>query len=328
MDPIATHSALVPLVQNLRSVIVGKDEAIHLALTALLARGHLLIEDVPGLGKTMLARALAQSLGVPFKRVQCTPDLLPADITGVSVYRQDQGQFDFVPGPVFSPVLLADEINRATPRTQSSLLEAMEERQVSVEGVSRPLPEPFFVMATQNPVELTGTFPLPEAQLDRFLLRLHMGYPGSDHEVAILEAQQAGHPLEQLEPVLDLSEIQRLQQEVQSVTIRRGILRYIVELSEASRNHSSVRLGISPRGSLALMQAARAYTYLSGDEFVTPDTVKLLAPAVLTHRLVLDPRKEYAGNSAAEIVQELLEQTTVPLEPESKVDDESLAPKA
>lgn len=314
-DADSTSALLIALFKNIKRVIVGKDETLRLALTTFLARGHLLLEDAPGLGKTILARALAQSVDATFKRIQCTPDLLPADVTGVSVYRPAEAKFDFIAGPVFTQVLLADEINRATPRTQSSLLEAMEERQVSVEGRTLELPRPFFVIATQNPVELTGTFPLPEAQLDRFLMRVHMGYPAPQDEISILRAQLQEHPLEGLQPVLTAQDVEFLQQQARAVEIGGAVLKYVVDVTQATRTHPAVRLGVSPRGSLSLMQAARAYAFLSGDSYVSPDTVKKVAPHVLAHRLMLDPRKEHAGVSQISVIRDVLSQTNVPASP-------------
>lgn len=313
--------AVSRLFENVRQVIMGKDEAVRMSIVALLARGHLLVEDVPGLGKTMLARAIAQSLDVTFKRIQCTPDLMPTDVTGVSVYRQNLGTFEFIPGPVFSQVLLADEINRATPRTQSSLLEAMEERQVTVEGDARALLEPFFVVATQNPVELTGTFPLPEAQLDRFLMQLRLGYPDATHEVEILQAQLTDHPVESLQPVLSVTELTEMQKAVREIAIVPELLRYIVDLSCASRNHADLELGISPRGSLALMRASQALAFVENEAYVTPDHVKTVAPYVLAHRLILRTQRRAAGDSAASLVDHLLESVAIPTLPASS--DES-----
>ncbi|MEM7164148.1 MAG: MoxR family ATPase [Planctomycetota bacterium] len=320
--------AVSRLYENIRQVIIGKDEIVRMSITALLARGHLLIEDVPGLGKTMLARAIAQSLAASFKRIQCTPDLMPTDVTGVSVYRQQQGSFDFVPGPVFAQVLLADEINRATPRTQSSLLEAMEERQVTVEGDARALPEPFFVVATQNPIELTGTFPLPEAQVDRFLMQLRLGYPDADQEVEILTAQLTQHPVDSLQPVLAVEELRSMQQEVRDVTVVPEVLRYIVDLSAASRRHSDVELGISPRGSLALMRSAQALAFVDGAPYVTPDHVKAVAPAVLGHRLVLRTQRRAAGDLATGVIDQLLDSVAVPTLPQEEGAGEAHAAEA
>ena len=309
------QSTLESLYHNVRSVIVGKDEVVRMALTALIARGHVLIEDAPGLGKTMLARAIAQSLDSSFKRIQFTPDLLPSDVTGVSVYHPEKQQFEFHPGPVFTQVLLADEINRTSPRTQSALLEAMEERQVTVDGNTYALTEPFFVLATQNPIELDGTYPLPEAQVDRFLMRLELGYPAADDEVRILQAQTSTHPIESLQPVVKVEEMRELQSSARAVSVSLEVQRYIVDLVSSTREHPDVRLGISPRGSLALMHAAQAHAFIQELNFVSPDAVKAVAPYVLAHRLMLDQHREYTGLSRQDIVSRLLQEIPVPTLP-------------
>jgi MoxR-like ATPase len=309
------HPALKLLHDNIKRVIVGKDDVIELAIVGVLARGHLLIEDPPGLGKTMLARSLAQSLHAIFRRIQFTPDLLPSDVTGVSVFHPTRQQFEFFPGPVFTNVLLADEINRTSPRTQSSLLEAMEERQVTVDGKSHPLPDPFMVIATQNPVELDGTYPLPEAQIDRFLLRLELGYPEAEEEISILAAQVREHPITHLRPVLELEELRRLQEQVREVRVAREVQAYIVALAAATRGLPEVRLGISPRGSLGLLHAAQAHAFLRGMSYVSPDSVKAVARHVLGHRLLLDPHREYTGLSRRSIVERILGETPVPVLP-------------
>ncbi len=309
------HPDLAPLFDNIRQVIVGKDDVIRSVLTALLARGHVLIEDAPGLGKTMLARALAQSLHCTFKRIQLTPDLLPTDVTGVSIYHPHHERFEFIPGPVFTQVLLADELNRTSPRTQSSLLEAMEEQQVTVEGKTMPLDELFFVMATQNPIELEGTFPLPEAQIDRFLMRIELGYPAPEEETEILARQVTSHPVDDLKPVMEAGDIVAIQDRVRQVHVAAEIRSYIVALAGSTRQHPDVRIGISPRGSLALMHAAQACAFLDGDSYVSPDVVKTVAPAVLCHRLLLDPHREYAGLSRTEIIERTIEVTPVPTLP-------------
>jgi MoxR-like ATPase len=294
---------------NVERVIVGKRETIELLLAALLCQGHVLVEDVPGTGKTMLARAVAVSLGGQFKRLQCTPDLLPNDITGVSVFNPQSAAFEFRPGPVFVNVLLADEINRATPRTQAALLEAMQERQVSVDGVTRPLPLPFLVLATQNPIEYEGTFPLPEAQLDRFLLRLALGYPERDDERQVLRAQRERHPIETIAPVANAGELPALTAAVGAVHVDATIEDYILALVGATRSHVDLALGASPRGSLALYRSAQAWASLRGRDYVLPDDVKRLAPLALAHRLIVRPESQLRGRTAATIVDEILETT-------------------
>jgi MoxR-like ATPase len=301
------------IVANVERVIIGKRREVELALVALLARGHILIEDVPGVGKTMLARALARSLGCTFKRIQFTPDLLPSDITGVSLYNPRTGAFEFRPGPVMAQVVLADEINRATPKTQSALLECMEERQVSVDGTTYPVPQPFLVLATQNPIEYEGTFPLPEAQLDRFLLRLRLGYPGPEDELAILAAQEQDHPIATLEPVIDAATLVDLQAMVaRTVYVDPRLRAYIVDLVQATRQHPEIRLGASPRGSLALFQASRARAFLDGRDYVLPDDIKALAEPVLAHRLVLQPSARQHRREAGTLIAEILERLPVP----------------
>jgi MoxR-like ATPase len=298
---------------NVRSVIFGKDEVILSALAALIARGHLLIEDAPGLGKTMLARAIAHSLHATFKRIQFTPDLLPSDVTGVTVFDPAHQKFEFFPGPIFGQVLLADEINRTSPRTQSSLLESMEERQVTVDGKTYPLPELFFVVATQNPIELEGTYPLPEAQLDRFLMRIELGYPAPEDERRILEEQVEEHPITRLEPVLEIEEVLDLQRRARKVHVGPEVH------ANATRRLPEARLGVSPRGGLALMRAAQAHSFLHGHRFVTPDAVKAVALQVLGHRIILDPQKEYSGVSRRSLIEKVLSETPVPTLPHDKV---------
>jgi MoxR-like ATPase len=294
-------------------VIVGSDEAVELLLVALLSDGHVLLQDVPGMGKTTLAKSLARSLGCSFRRIQCSPDLTPADIVGVSVYDQRSGAFAYHPGPIHAQVIIVDEINRATPRTQSSLLEAMEERQISVDGVTKPLPRPFLVLATQNPIELEGTFPLPEAQLDRFLLRVRMGYPDASEEDQILLRFEASNPLETLQPIIQAAELSRLAALLPSVHCEPAVRDYIVRIIRATRDHASVELGASPRASLALFRASRALAAVRGRDFVMPDDVKALATPVLSHRIMLTGQSRLRGRSAEPLVQEILETQPVPI---------------
>jgi MoxR-like ATPase len=297
---------------NVSGIVVGKARALELLMVALLAEGHVLIEDVPGLGKTLIAKALAQSIGGSFKRVQFTPDLLPADITGFNIYNQKTGQFHFQPGPVMTNVLLADEINRTIPRTQSSLLESMEERQVTVDGHTYPLPRPFFVIATQNPIELEGTFPLPEAQLDRFLLRIHLGYPNGEEEIEIMERFQKKDPLLNIRPVATPEEITLLQEERKAIVVSRSVMEYISLITGATRSHEKVRFGVSPRGSLGLMRAGQAIAALRGRGYVLPDDVKYLVSEVMTHRIILKEKERMAGLRPEEFLMDLVEKVPVP----------------
>ena len=298
--------------ENIRRVIVGKDHAVELAVVALISRGHMLIEDVPGVGKTMLARSLARSTGCTFKRIQFTPDLLPSDITGVSMYNQKKAEFEFREGPIISQLVLADEINRATPKTQSALLEAMEERQVTVEGVTHPVPRPFTVMATQNPIEYEGTFPLPEAQLDRFMLRITLGYPTSEQELEIVKNQQESHPIESLEAVVTDRDVIEIQGAAKAVYVDDLIGQYIVTLTEATRRHEDVSLGSSPRGSLALFRGAQAMALIRGRDFVLPDDVKELAVPMLGHRIIASAAARMRGIQSEDVVKGLTDGIPVP----------------
>ncbi len=300
------------ITDNINKVIVGKNKAIELMLTTLLAEGHLLLEDVPGVGKTLLARSLARSIGGTFRRIQFTPDLLPSDITGFNIYNQKEGKFVFQPGPVMSNIVLADEINRTIPRTQSSLLESMQERQVTIDGITMDLPVPFFVIGTQNPIELEGTFPLPEAQLDRFLMRIKLDYPSHIEEMLILERFQKVDPLEKLESVTSPEEILHLQKERAKVHISKEINHYIVTLTNATRNYSKIRFGASPRASLHLMRATQALAALRGRDFVLPDDIKELFTPVLAHRIVMETKERLKNTSPQKLLQEILEQIEIP----------------
>ena len=304
---------VAPLIENVETVIVGKRSAIEFILVAMLCEGHVLLEDVPGSGKTMLARSIAASLGIHFKRIQCTPDLLPNDITGVSIFNQKSGEFEFKPGPIFVNILLADEINRATPRTQAALLEAMQEQQVTVDGVTRDLPRPFLVLATQNPIEYEGTFPLPEAQLDRFLMRLSVGYPSRADERQILVNLWREHPVTKIGKVVDGQELSELQKRVWDVNVDSTLQDYIVDLVEATRSHPDVSLGVSPRGSLALLKGAQAFAASRGRDYVIPEDIKTLVPLTLAHRLILKPEAELRGRSARSILEDILEKTPLDL---------------
>ena len=300
------------IIANVETVIVGKPQEVRLSVIGLLCQGHILIEDVPGVGKTMLARSIARSTGCTFKRIQFTPDTLPSDITGVSIYNQRTGDFEFRPGPVMSQIVLADEINRATPKTQSALLEAMEERQVTVDGITRPVPQPFLIMATENPVEYEGTFPLPEAQLDRFLLRVHLGYPSHSDEVTIIEQQQRAHPITTLEQVTDADEITAVQEAVKDIYVDTLVKHYIVALAESTREHDAVHLGASPRGSLALFRAGQARALVDGRDFVLPDDVKEIAYAALGHRILLNAAARVKGVTTSDVVAECLNRVPIP----------------
>jgi MoxR-like ATPase len=300
------------VIQNVERVIVGKRSTVELAVVGLLSQGHLLIEDVPGVGKTMLARSLARSLGCSFGRIQFTPDMLPSDITGVSIFNQATREFEFRPGPVMSQILLTDEINRATPKTQAALLEVMEERQVTVDGITHVLPQPFMVLATQNPIEYEGTFPLPEAQLDRFLLRIRLGYPDLESEITVLERQQFRHPVEDLQMVATVEEVQQAQDAVKSIYVSKAVKQYVVELVDQTRRHADVYLGASPRGSLTLYRTGQALAAMRGQDFVLPDDIKGLALPALAHRVIVSPRARLRDLTAENIVQQVLEELPVP----------------
>ncbi|MDY7076255.1 MAG: MoxR family ATPase [Chloroflexota bacterium] len=300
------------VIKNIERVIVGKRDAVELAVVGLLCQGHLLIEDVPGVGKTVLARSLARSLGCSFSRIQFTPDMLPSDVTGVSIFNQVSRQFEFRPGPVMAQVVLADEINRATPKTQAAMLEAMEERQVTVDGATHFLPRPFIVLATQNPIEYEGTFPLPEAQLDRFLLRIFLGYAALEDEILILKQQQFRHPLEELEQVASVEELSEAQEAVKKVYVAQPVMRYMVELTRQTRRHHEVYLGASPRGSLALYRAGQTRAAIQGRDYVLPDDVKALALPALAHRVIPGPAARMQDVSADRIVQGVVEKMPVP----------------
>ena len=300
------------LVGNLEKVIVGKRQTLDLIVVGLLCQGHILIEDVPGVGKTVLARSLAKSLGCSFNRLQFTPDMLPSDVTGVSIFDQQKRSFEFRPGPVFSQIVLVDEINRATPKTQAALLEAMEEKQVTVDGETHMLPHPFMVLATQNPIEYEGTFPLPEAQLDRFLLRVRLGYPNATDEIEILDRQQLRHPIEILESVITVEELQAAMEEIKKIYVSLPVERYIVDLVNRTRQNTDVYLGASPRGSLALYRTGQTVAALKGRDYVLPDDIKDLAASVLAHRIIVGPAARLRELSAEKIVQEILESLPVP----------------
>ena len=303
--------------ENVERVIVGKGEAVELAIVALLCEGHILLEDVPGLGKTVLAKSLARSVGCSFRRIQCTPDLLPADITGTYIFNQRTSDFEFRPGPVISQVVLADEINRATPRTQSALLEAMQERQVTAEGETRPLPRPFLVLATQNPIELEGTFPLPEAQLDRFLLKITLGYPAVEDDQLILSRFRKSDPLEELSPVVSADELINMQAACREVHIADDVEGYIIRLIHATREHESIELGASPRAMLALYNASQALAAIRGREFVIPDDIKYMATPVLIHRIITKSESRLRGHKAEQILKVIVDTVFVPVEEET-----------
>jgi len=300
------------LIHNVEQVIIGKRDAIELVIVGLLARGHMLIEDVPGVGKTMMARSLARSLGCSFGRIQFTPDMLPSDVTGVSIFNQKTREFEFRPGPVMAQIVLTDEINRATPKTQAALLEAMQELQVTVDGITHPLPEPFLVLATQNPIEYEGTFPLPEAQLDRFLMRIRLGYPSSEAEIAILESQRYIHPVTQVEQVIPVAELITAQEALKDVYLDRLVKEYIVDMVEQTRKHADIYLGSSPRGSLALYRTGQAWAAMRGRDYVLPDDIKKLAIPTLAHRLIVSPAARLKDVTGETVMQEILSALRVP----------------
>ncbi len=306
------QSIAARVIDNVRKVIVGKDDEVRLTMLAMLCEGHLLIEDVPGVGKTMLARALAASIGCTFRRIQFTPDMLPTDVTGVSIYNQKTQEFQFRPGPIFAQIVLTDEINRATPKTQSALLEAMEERQVTVDGETHRVPSPFLVLATQNPIEYEGTFPLPEAQVDRFLMRIHLGYPSKQNEIDVLNRQADHHPIADLRQVVSAEELVQAQRAARSVYVDDLVKSYIVDVVTATRDHPDIYLGASPRGSLALFATTRAWAAMNGRDYVLPDDVKYLAESTLAHRLIVSPSARIKNVTARQVVEDALRHTAVP----------------
>lgn len=313
MDIKAVGKNAAKLVDNIETVIKGKRPAVELAVTAMLCQGHLLIEDVPGVGKTMLAKSIAKSVDGIFKRIQFTPDLLPSDITGTSLFNQKTGDFEFQSGPVFGNIVLADEINRTTPRTQSALLEAMDERQVTIDGVTREMPKPFFVIATQNPVEYHGTYPLPEGQLDRFLMSINLGYPEASDEKAVVLSQQSSHPIETLKPVMHADKIVEAQSAVRKVTVDETLIDYVLKICDATRRSDDFVLGASPRGTLALVRTAQGYAAINGREYVLPDDIKTVAMAVLAHRVFVKPRLRTGEAPARKIIARILDEVPVPV---------------
>jgi MoxR-like ATPase len=305
-------AAVQRVINNVEKVIVGKAESVAFSLIAVICNGHVLIEDVPGVGKTVLTKAIARSIGCSFKRIQFTPDLLPSDVTGVSIYNQKTGNFEFRAGPIMSQIVLADEINRATPKTQSALLEAMEETQITIDGVTYRLPEPFMVMATQNPIEYEGTFPLPEAQLDRFMMNIKLGYPKVSDEMNILDTHQFHHPLDDLEQIMVAEELVMIQKQIRSIHVDPSIREYIVAIANATRNHNNIYLGSSPRGSLALYRASQAFAAIRGRGYVIPDDVKLLAKPTLGHRIIVTPAARVRAITSTTVLEEILQSVPVP----------------
>ncbi|UOE94464.1 MoxR family ATPase [Alkalihalobacillus sp. LMS39] len=300
-------------IENVEKVVVGKKEEIILSLSAMLAGGHVLLEDVPGVGKTMLVKAIAKTLGADFKRIQFTPDMLPSDVTGVSIYNQKTLSFEFRPGPIMANVVLADEINRTSPKTQAALLEALEEGRVTIDGETMVLAKPFFVMATQNPIEYAGTYPLPEAQLDRFLLKLKIGYPTREDEFEVLNRVEKSHPIDRLESVLDLEVLVQMQEDVQNVYVDDLVKTYIIDVVNETREHKAVRLGVSPRGSIALMKVAQAYAFIEDRDYVIPDDVKYLAPYVLSHRIIVKSDISFSNTTQESVVKDVLKRVSVPM---------------
>jgi MoxR-like ATPase len=305
-------TAVQRVIENVERVIVGKAEPVAFSLIAVICHGHVLIEDVPGVGKTVLTKAIARSIGCTFKRIQFTPDLLPSDVTGVSIYNQKTGNFEFRPGPIMAQIVLADEVNRATPKTQSALLEAMEEAQVTIDGSTYRLPEPFMVMATQNPIEYEGTFPLPEAQLDRFMMNISLGYPKAADEVNILTSHQHHHPLEDLTQIMTAEELVQIQQQVRDIHVDPSIREYIVAIANATRNHQNIYLGASPRGSLALFRGVQALAAMRGRGYVIPDDVKILTRPMLAHRIIVTPAARVRGITSAALLDEILQSVAIP----------------
>ncbi|WNF36894.1 MoxR family ATPase [Bacillaceae bacterium IKA-2] len=316
-SPSVNHPLIDKVIENVEKVVVGKRREVTLSLIALLSGGHVLLEDVPGVGKTMMVRAIAKSIGAHFKRIQFTPDLLPSDVTGISIYDQKTMEFKFRPGPIMANVVLADEINRTSPKTQAALLEALDEASVTTDGETRHLEKPFFVMATQNPIEYGGTYPLPEAQLDRFLFKFNIGYPTHQEEMEVLNRLEKQHPIESLEAVLTVQELLIIQKEVTEIYVDESIKDYIISIVSKTRDHSSVYLGASPRGSIALMKAAQSYAYIQGREYVIPDDIKFLAPYALSHRIILNSDSKFANVSTKTVVIEIVQRLKIPVRKEA-----------